>query len=254
MRLPSHRSFAVLGRHLLVYRNRWRTDLWPPFLEPVIALGALGFGLGSLIAGVEGRSYLEFLAPGIAVIFCVFAGVFECTWGAWFRLDRQGTFQAMIATPVSVEDVTTGEILYGTVKVVLAAVAFLIPALLLGAASLPSALLFLPVAVLIGLMFTAMSLAFTSVAPSMNFLGFFFTLFISPMMWIGGTFSPVSTLPEWVQPLVWAAPLTHAVTVTRSAFYGELTTETLISLGVMLVVTLVFYAIVLQTMRRRLIK
>lgn len=252
--LPTHRALWVWWRHFSVFRHLWKVEAVPPLLEPIIALGALGFGLGALISNVNGRTYLEFVAPGIAVAFPLFAALFESGWAAFFRIEQSKTFDAMLATPVRVGDIVGGEILWASTRAMFVAVPMFVACWIFGAVTSPWAILYLPIAFLAALLFSSMSLAFTSKAPSVNVVGFFFVLFFTPMFWLSGAFSPIDEFPQWVQVVSTLLPLTHVVNLSRSAFYGEFTATTAISLVVVIALTVVCCAIVLRTMRSRLIR
>ena len=51
-------------------------------------------------------------------------------------------------------------------------------------------------------------------APLTNF-------FITPMAFLGGTFSPMDTMPGWVQHILHFLPLTHASKAIRAAAFGN---------------------------------
>lgn len=254
MRLATYRSGHVWLRQLRVFRHLWKSDLWPPFIEPFIALAALGLGLGAFVSEINGQSYLQFIAPGVAVMFPMFTATFECTYGVFFRMDRDGIYDAILSTPVSIEDIVAGELMWSATRTTLSGVAILVMIVLFGATNDFSALLFIPAVFLIGLMFSAMAMAFTSIAPTLNFLGFYFTLFITPMFWASGVFFPIDSLPDWLQVLTWLVPLSHAVELSRSIFGGALSLETLGHLAWIVVVTIAFYVISTYAMRRRLVR
>jgi len=69
-RPSSSLSFRAFQCWLTVYRRIWRSSVWSSVLGPVFYLGAMGFGLGSLVdrhgtASLGGVSYLAFVAPAI---------------------------------------------------------------------------------------------------------------------------------------------------------------------------------------------
>ncbi|MEZ4492305.1 MAG: hypothetical protein R3C29_03195 [Dehalococcoidia bacterium] len=84
-------------------------------VEPWIVILAMGLGLGQFVELASGEDYVTFLAPGLPGPSPMFA-VFECAWGSYVRLEMQGTYNAIIAIPVSVDDVIAGEILWGTTR------------------------------------------------------------------------------------------------------------------------------------------
>ena len=65
MRVPGIR---VLEYRLLAYRRTWRGTMFFTFLQPILFLAAMGWGLGAFVdrnaaVAFEGVSYLAFLRP-----------------------------------------------------------------------------------------------------------------------------------------------------------------------------------------------
>jgi lipooligosaccharide transport system permease protein len=63
-------SFRAFQCWLTVYRRIWRSSIWSSVLGPICYLGALGFGLGTLVdrhstASLGGVPYLAFVAPAL---------------------------------------------------------------------------------------------------------------------------------------------------------------------------------------------
>ncbi len=117
----SWRSLALWKRNRDVFLTTWKTNFLPPFLEPILYLVAMGLGFGALIqADIEygGKSleYIKFLAPGLVAISIMYGAFFECTYSSFVRMYYQKTFDAILATPLSLEDIITGEILWGATK------------------------------------------------------------------------------------------------------------------------------------------
>ncbi len=111
--------FKVFRRNLLVFRKTWKANIMFNFVEPVLYLWALGFGLGIYVSRINGLSYIDFLAPALIASSSMFSTTYEMTYGSFTRMSHQKTFQGMVATPVSMDDVVTAEILYGAFKGVL---------------------------------------------------------------------------------------------------------------------------------------
>ena len=138
------------------------------------------------------------------------------------------------------------------VTLAVAAVVVLIVVAAFGVLSSPWALLALPLSFLSGLMFSSIALFFTSVAPAVYSFNYYFTLFITPMFFFSGVFFPLSSFHEIVQNLSWILPLTPVVHLTRALFGGELQSNLLLALALIIVFTVLFFSISLFTMRRRL--
>lgn len=250
----SLRALRVWQRNRDVYLRLWKSEIVWPVVEPLITLFALGVGLGGLVDLESGQPYIEFIVPGLLAVWPMWSASAECGWGSFFRMENQRTYDAIVATPVSVEDVITGEILWGATRALISTAYILVVVVAWGLVDSPLVILVLPMAVLPGLMFASISLSYTSVAWSISSLNYFFAVFITPMFWLSGMFFPIERLPEWGQKVAWWIPASHAVEVYRGLASGNLEWSHLGDVAWMVVVTAIFYMVALFSMRRRLVK
>jgi len=249
----SYRAFYVWQRHRDVFLKTIGTSLIPPFLDPLFYLLGMGYGLGSMISPIRGMSYVEFIAPALLASVMMTAPFFECTIGTFVRIHYQRTFDAMISTPLSVEDAVTGDLLYGASRAALQGAAIMIVLLVFGLIKSPLALLILPLCFIIGLAFGSLALFYTSFIPAINYVDYFFTLVMTPMFIFAGTFFPISQLPVWARKAAYFMPLHHAVNITRGLNSGN-TRGIWLDLVWLLAFGMLFYALALRRMRRRLLK
>lgn len=249
----SHRAVYVFLRHRDVFMKTISTSLIPPFLDPLFYLLGMGYGLGSMVSPIKGMTYVEFIAPALVASVMMTAPFFECTVGTFVRMQYQKTFDAMISTPVSIEDVVTGDILYGAGRAVLQGSAILIVIAAFGLVKSPLAILVIPLCFLFGLVYGSLAMLYTSFIPAINYVDYFFTLIMTPMFIFAGTFFPVSQLPDWAQKVAYFMPLYHTVNIARELNIGHVEYIWGDFLW-MAVFGLVFYALALTRMRRRLIK
>src|SRR4030067_3672625 len=132
-------------------------------------------------------------------------------------MSYQKTFGAIIATPVSLEEVIAGELLWGATKSLINSTIVLGVVFAFGLVSSPFALLILPLSFLVGLLFSAIAMCFTAIAPNIDFFNYPSFLFITPMFILSGTFFSISVLPAGVRVIAdLFFPLTHAVPLTRA--------------------------------------
>ncbi len=250
----SLRSLRVWQRNRDVYLRLWKSEIIWPVVDPLITLVALGIGLGGLVELGGDREYVDFIAPGLLAVWPMWSAAAECGWGSFFRMENQGTFDAIVATPVSIEDVITGEILWGATRAVISATYILVIITAFGTVDSPLAILILPLAVLPGVMFAAIALSSTSIARSISSLNYFFAVFITPQFWLGGVFFPLDRLPEWAQRVAWFIPVTHVVKVYRGLTTGDVQWSHLGDVAWMVVVAAIFYTVAVLSMRGRLVK
>ena len=250
----SYRSLRLWQRNRDVFFKLWRSEVPGFFAEPIMMLLAMGFGLGTYVALDDGQRYVEFIAPGIIAAYAMFSASFECTYGSFMRMKHQRTYDSIIATPLSIDDVSAGEILWGATRSLITACVILIVVAAFGLVESPWALLVLPMAVLTGLMFSSIALFFTSVAPSIYSFNYYFTLFITPMFFLSGVFFPISAFPDVMHALTWIAPLTPVADLTRAMVSGQPGEGTWWGLAIIMGYTAVFFPLALIMMKRRLLR
>ena len=255
MSLPrlKSRSLAIWKRNALVWRKLIGPSLMINFGEPLLYLLGLGYGLGLFIGEMAGMDYLTFLASGIVASSAMTTATFEGLYSVYTRMVPQHTYDAMLATPIEVDDILAGEMLWCATKSLINGVAILAVAAALGAVSGPSALLALPIVFLIGLCFAGPAMVISAISPGYDFFNYYFTLAITPMFILCGVFYPVDALPEPLQAFVQLLPLTHAVALVRPLVAGQPLSDVPLHLVVLLAYAVIGYYIAVVFARRRLV-
>ncbi|PKL62089.1 MAG: ABC transporter permease [Methanomicrobiales archaeon HGW-Methanomicrobiales-2] len=250
----SGRVWSVWRRNWDAFLRTYRVNFIPPFVEPVLYLLALGFGLGTYIEAVDGIPYPVFIAPALVSISVMYSAFFECTYSSFVRMYYQKTFDAIIATPVSIDEVIAGEMLWGATRGMIYAALMLPVLLLFNVVTMPSSLLLIPFAFLAGLLFAGIAMCFTAITPSIDALNYPSFLFITPMFLFSGTFFPLDLLPQPIQYFALAAlPLTHVVSINRAITLSAFSPFNLFNLAWIVVVTALFFVLAIRLMKRRLI-
>ena len=218
----ANHTLAVWWRQYLV----WRKIIWPSLTtnvaNPLLFLFAFGFGLGAVIDDMGGLDYLAYVVPGMMAYSAMFAASFETTIGSFARFNMQKTWDAVLATPVSLIELLLGEVFWAACKAMLSALCVLAVGLLWGGVgSLAGALASLPLIFLAGFCFAACGLAATAHARSWEFFSYFFTFWVTPMFVFSGVFFGVDRFPAFVQPIAWILPMTHVIEVVRPLTAGQ---------------------------------
>jgi lipooligosaccharide transport system permease protein len=247
--------WKVWRRNFDVFMKTIRVNFLPSLIEPLLYLLALGLGLGGFVQPIEGVPYVNFIAPALVAISIMYGSFFECTYASFVRMFFQKTFDAIIATPVSVEEVIAGELVWGATRATINSTTVLAVVAAFGLVSSPLFLLVLLLAFLGGLLFSSIAMCFTAVASNIDFFNYPAFLLVTPMFLLSGTFFPLSTLPLAVQTGVQIfLPLTHVVTITRGLILGNVEASMLLSLVWILVGTFVFFVLSINLMKKRLIR
>ncbi len=247
-------ALKVFTRNLFVFRKTWTTNLAFNIVEPLLYLAALGAGLGMLVEDVEGMSYTQFIAPGIVATSAMWAAAAECSYDSFVRMYYQKIYHAIVATPINLQEVVAGELLYGTFKSVLSGTVITVVIAALGLVPSPWALLIPAVLVLNGMAFSQLAMIWTGIVPKIDNFAYFFTLVITPMFLFSGVFFPLDVLPVILQQLAWLLPLYHIVVLLRSLTLGLVSADLIFHALWLLVFILIIFPLPQYLMRRRLIK
>ena len=253
----SWRFLRVWWRNVIVYRRVWKVNFLIPLFEPAFYILAFGIGFRTLVgrvryAGLD-LSYTEFIAPALIATAVMWNSFFETTYGSFVRAYYQKTFDAMIATPLSLEEIILAEVIWGATKAAAAAAIMLVVLCPLGYVALPSGLLLIPLSFLGGIAFGAIGMWFTGIVPSIDMFNLPIFLFLTPLFLFSGTFFPVAGLPVWAQKTSLVFPLYHVVELCRLFSLGRMEAMPLLSIGYLFIFAVVFLSIAMRAMRRRLI-
>jgi lipooligosaccharide transport system permease protein len=249
------RALHVVGRNFLVWRKLMFSSLVGNLVDPLIFLLGLGYGLGAFLPQIQGVPYLHFLAAGMLCYSTMNSASFEALWSAYSRLAVQRTWEGILQAPLTVRDVVFGEWLWaGACKALLSGTAILLVMYGLGVVRGLAPLAVLPVVVLVGLSFAGIALVVTTLARSYDFFTYYFTLVITPMMFLSGVFFPRDSLPAAVQLAGRLLPLSHGIDLVRGITLGRPLEQPLLNVAVLLAYGLGGIALATRIAQRRLSK
>ncbi len=251
----SLRWWPVFLRNLLVWRKLAIPSLVGNIAEPLMWLVAFGYGMGALVGQmqVHGQQvpYILFLASGSICMSAMNAASFEALYSAFSRMHVQKTWEGIMNTPVGLDDVVLAEMLWAAFKALFTVTAIMGVMLALGISHSPKLLVAWPVLLCVGIMFSSIALIFNALAKGYDFFTYYFTLVLTPMMFLSGVFFPREQLPAVVRHISDWLPLTNAVELVRPLFMDQWPAHPLRHGLVMVLTTVLAYWVALALTRRR---
>ena len=218
----SLRFIPVWRRNYMVWKKLAIPSILGNLADPMLYMLGLGYGLGGLLPQVSGVPYITFLAAGTVAYSTMNSATFETLYSGFSRMHVQKTWEAILNTPLTLDDVLLGELTWAASKSLMSGLAILLIIWVLGLhSSWLLSLWIIPLVVLIGFCFAGMGLVMTSVSPSYDFFMYYFTLLITPMVLLCGVFFPVTQLPPLLQQISVFLPLTHAIELVRPLLLGN---------------------------------
>lgn len=255
----SARWWPVFLRNLLVWRKLAIPSLVGNIAEPLMWLVAFGYGMGALVgqvsvgaAGGDAKvPYILFLASGSICMSAMNAASFEALYSAFSRMHVQKTWDGIMNAPVTLDDVVLAEMLWAAFKALFTVTAILGVMLALGISHSPKLLVAWPVLLGVGIMFSSIALIFNALAKGYDFFTYYFTLVLTPMMFLSGVFFPREQLPPLVRAISDWLPLTNAVELVRPLFMDQWPQQPLRHGLVLVATTVVAFWLALALTRRR---
>jgi lipooligosaccharide transport system permease protein len=250
----SYRFWKVWQRNLDAFMKFVYVNLVGNLGDPILYLVAMGFGLGAFMGAIEGVPYVQFLAPGIIISSAMFAATYECTYESFLKMIHLHTYDAIIVTPVNIEDVVAGDVIWGATKAMLSGVMVFLVVAALGLVHSWWSLLIPILIFLVGFLFASLGMLMTAISPNFDYFNYFLELVITPLFFMSGIFFPLSKFPGWMKAAADISPLTHAVELSRALVLGYIPSRPLVNLVMIILPSIILFYGSIYRMKKRMIK
>jgi len=257
-------ALRSLETEWLTYRQAWRGSVFSSVLGPLLYLGAIGFGLGSLVEAEGGAlgtmadgtpvTYLAFLAPALVAATGVQVAAGEGIYGTMARTKWRATWFTAVSTPLMPGDLALGHVLWVAARGGLAAVVYALVAVALGAMPWRGALPAIGAGVLGGMCLGALLTGWLVRSTEEHMMNAAQRFVVIPMFLFSGVFFPVDQLPGWMAAIARLTPMWHAVVLAREGAVGTPAPWGVWThLGYLLVLVVVGFVLAVTGLRKRLL-
>lgn len=250
----SLRSWRVWLRNFDSFRKYIMVNLLGNLGDPVLYLLAMGLGLGKFIGGMQGVSYVQFLAPGVIVSAAMFAASYECTYMSFLKMFHLKTYDGIIVTPVNIEDVVAGDIAWGASKALFSGILMFAVVAAFGLVHSWWALLVPLLLLLVGFFFAGLGMLVTSACKNFDYYSYYFELIITPLFFFSGIFFPLDQFPRWLRVAAACSPLTHAVDLSRAMVIGYRPPHPATSVCMIVIPAICLFFLSIDRIKKRVIK
>ncbi|WP_294178092.1 ABC transporter permease [uncultured Schumannella sp.] len=204
---------------------RW-TILATGIGTPLFYVFAFGVGLAVLVganagpSGIDGVSYLVFVAPALMAMAAVPVALEEFMFGIFLGFKWNPIFAGMNAAPITGRQIIDGMFIFVTIRLAMTSTLYYLVLLLFGAVQLGWSVLIIPVAMLTGLAFSPIAALTASFREDRSQFAIIQRVVIMPLTLFSGTVFPLTQLPIFLQWIGWLSPLWHGSELGRELSYG----------------------------------
>jgi lipooligosaccharide transport system permease protein len=218
-------SWYIAEHRIRSMRAYLQTIIATSIGNPLVYLFALGVGLASLVdantGGIDGVSYLAFVAPALLASAAVTVAAEECTYPMMMGFKWNPIFLAMNAAPISGNQITNGMVISVLARMVPTTAIYFVVMVLFGAVPSAWGVAMILVASLTGIAVGLVIMPYTaSIEEDKGQMAMIQRFGILPMFLFSGTFFPLTELPIYLQPIGWISPLWHGTELGRVVSYG----------------------------------
>ncbi len=245
---------AVMSREVANFRTYWRGTTFSSIVEPFVYMLALGLGLGAtLIKGeIDGVKYIEFVGTGMVATAVIFSSAMPAMFGTFVKHRFQNTYDALLATPIDVEELVTAEMLWIGLRSSGYGCFPLIAAFAFGLDPTPAMLLVPLFCFVTALGFAGFGMTMAAVVQKIDQFSYVTSLAVTPLFLVSGAFFPISQLPTGFQIAAQFNPLYQLVELVRGAAFGFEAVDILRFIGLCLL-ALAFWRLAANRLQKRLI-
>lgn len=245
--------YSMWLRNYLYFKKTWFVSFFWIVLEPLIYLGAIGYGLGAFVNNMGGISYVEFFFPALLCSTAMMVSFFESTYGNFTKLTHQKTYATILMTRMTPDEIVGGELLWGATKGMFGVIGVTVVAGMFGLLS-KHIIVALPVLFLVCFLFSCLGMVATSFARNYDSFIYSTSGFIVPMSLLSGTYFPLDELPKTLQYIAYLLPLTHAVSAVRSILTGNYSYVVALHVLIMILAAWLLMNLSFERIRSKLLK
>ncbi len=247
-------AFKVWARNYIYFKKTWMVSAFWIVLEPLIYLGAMGFGLGAFVNNMGGMSYIEFFFPALLCTTGMMVSFFESTYGNYTKLTHQKTYATIMLTRIGPNEIVMGELLWAAFKGFIGVVGVILVSSAFGLVETYRILFALPILFLLTWLFACLGMFMTSIARNYDSFIYSTSGLIVPMSLLSGTYFPLDQLPTTLRYVAYLSPLTHAVAAIRTLLHQGFTWMLAVHVAILLFAGIVMMNISLNRIREKLLK
>ncbi|NDK09370.1 ABC transporter permease [Candidatus Gracilibacteria bacterium] len=227
----------------------WKQTLVPPVITIVLYLGIFGKFIGDRISVVEGVSYIDFIFPGLLMMSVIMAA-YQNTSSSFFGAKFQKSIEELFVSPMAYWKILLGFCAGAMLRAVMVAGLVFIAAAFMTDISIAHIGLAIVFILLSALLFALLGLFNGLYAKSFDDIALIPTFLITPLIYLGGVFYPISILPPFWQFVSQFNPILYMIGGLRYAFIGESEINIFLSFGILFSLITVLIIIILYLLKR----
>lgn len=227
----------------------WKQTLVPPIITIVLYLWIFWKFIGDRISVVEGVSYIDFIFPGLLMMAVIMAA-YQNTSSSFFGAKFQKSIEELFVSPMAYWKILIGFCFGAVLRAMMVAGLVFIAASFMTDIYIEHVWLAIVFLFLSAMLFALLGLYNALYAKSFDDIALIPTFIITPLIYLGGVFYPISILPNFWQIVSQFNPILYMVNGLRYAFIGVSDINIYVSFGILVSFITVLIIIILYLLKK----
>ncbi len=241
--------YTLMMKEVSRFLRVWKQTLVPPVITIVLYLWIFWKFIGDRISVVEGVSYIDFIFPGLLMMAVIMAA-YQNTSSSFFGAKFQKSIEELFVSPMSYWKILLGFCAGAMLRAMMVAgLVFAAAALMtdISISNIPLAITFI---FLSALLFSLLWLFNGLYAKSFDDIALIPTFLITPLIYLGWVFYPISILPDFWQIVSQFNPILYMIWGLRYAFIGTSEISIYVSLWILVTFITLLITVILYLLKK----
>jgi len=241
--------YTLTKKEVSRFLRVWKQTLVPPIITIVLYLAIFGKFIGDRISVVEGVSYIDFIFPGLLMMSVIMAS-YQNTSSSFFGAKFQKSIEELFVSPMAYWKILVGFCAGAMLRGVMVGALVFATGAFMTDIQIYSYFYAFVFVFLTSLLFALLGLYNGLYAKSFDDIAIIPTFFITPLIYLGGVFYPISILPDFWQTVSQFNPILYMINGLRYAFIGQSDISIAFSIGILVTFIVVFIAMILHLLKK----
>lgn len=212
--------------------------------------GSTVIGIEQATVNTQQTKYIDFLIPGLIGFSILVSPMFSLV-NISSEYKKTKLFKQLSLTPLNKMEWLTSKVMWYIVLSVVSFILMVIVGVALFGAHITLTPWIIPFLLLGPTLFAAMGMLVGTVSKNPETAGVVGNVVTFPMMFLAGTFFPISIMPDWLQSLAHVLPLYYVIEGLNNVMVYDNVPGALLDMAVVAVLTLIFFVAAVRLFKWR---
>ncbi len=225
---------ALVGREIQRFLSVFGQTVLPPVVSSFLYIFIFGFSIGRSLNKVSGVSYLEFLVPGLIMMYLI-EGSYGNTSSSLFVSRWANHIQEILVTPLSYMEIVLAILIGGLVRSVMTGLGVYLVSLIFVHFPIYNVWVVLYFLIFVSLGFSSVGILVGLAAEEFEHISMWTTFVVEPLIFFGGVFHSLQMVPHILKGVTLVNPIFYMVNGLRYGMIGVTDANIFLCMGVVFV-------------------